>query len=68
VSRRSLFVDPPDLPLWPTARGLARLWREQGKLVLLGLACAFVYSGLTLAIPTIIIIDWIPWVMPQPMK
>jgi ABC-type multidrug transport system fused ATPase/permease subunit len=54
VSRRSLSVDPPDLGLWPTAKGLARLWREQGGLVLLGLACAFVYSGLALAIPIVI--------------
>jgi ABC-type multidrug transport system fused ATPase/permease subunit len=54
VSRRFLSVDPPDLGLWPTAKGLARLWREQGRLVLLGLACAFVYSGLSLAIPIVI--------------
>ncbi|HET7130356.1 MAG TPA: ABC transporter ATP-binding protein [Gaiellaceae bacterium] len=54
MSRRSLSVDPPDLGLWPTARGLARLWREQGQLVLLGLGCAFVYSGLALAIPIVI--------------
>jgi ABC-type multidrug transport system fused ATPase/permease subunit len=47
-------VDPPDLGLWPTAKGLARLWREQGRLVLLGLGCAFVYSGLALAIPIVI--------------
>jgi ABC-type multidrug transport system fused ATPase/permease subunit len=47
-------VDPPDLELWPTAKGLARLWREQRQLVLLGLACAFVYSGLSLAIPIVI--------------
>ncbi|HVU79167.1 MAG TPA: ABC transporter ATP-binding protein [Gaiellaceae bacterium] len=54
MSRRFLSVDPPDLGLWPTAKGLARLWREQGRLVLLGLACAFVYSGLSLAIPIVI--------------
>ena len=47
-------MDPPDLGLWPTAKGLARLWREQGRLVLLGLGCAFVYSGLALAIPIVI--------------
>ena len=51
MSRRSLSVDPPDLSFWPTAKGLARLWREQKRLVLIGLACAFVYSGLSLAIP-----------------
>jgi ABC-type multidrug transport system fused ATPase/permease subunit len=54
VSRRFLSVDPPDLGLWPTAKGLARLWREQRQLVLLGLVCAFVYSGLSLAIPIVI--------------
>jgi ABC-type multidrug transport system fused ATPase/permease subunit len=54
VSRRSLSVDPPDLSLWPTAKGLARLWREQKRLVLLGLGCAFVYSALSLAIPIVV--------------
>jgi len=54
MSRRSLSVDPPDLGLWPTAKGLARLWREQKQLVLLGLGCALVYSGLALAIPIVI--------------
>ncbi len=54
MSRRSLSVDPPDLSLWPTAKGLAGLWREQKRLVLLGLACAFVYSGLSLAIPIVV--------------
>ena len=47
-------MDPPDLGLWPTTRGLARLWREQGQLVLVGLACAFVYSTLSLAIPIVV--------------
>jgi len=54
VSRRSLSVDPPDLNLWPTAKGLARLWSEQRKLVAVGLACAFVYSGVAIAIPIVI--------------
>ncbi len=54
MSRRGLSVDPPDHALWPTAKGLARLWREQGRIVAYGLACAFVYSGLTLAIPIVI--------------
>ena len=54
MSRRPLSVDPPDLGLWPTAKGLARLWREQRQLVALGLACALVYSGLALAIPIVI--------------
>jgi ABC-type multidrug transport system fused ATPase/permease subunit len=47
-------VNPPDLGLWPTVKGLARLWREQGQLVMLGLGCALVYSGLALAIPIVI--------------
>ena len=47
-------MDPPDLGLWPTTRGLARLWREQGQLVLVGLACALVYSALSLAIPIVV--------------
>ncbi len=54
MSRRSLSVDPPDLGLWQTARGLAALWREQWRLVVFGLVCAFVYSGLSLAIPIVI--------------
>jgi len=54
VSRRSLSVDPPDLNLWPTAKGLARLWSEQRKLVAVGLACAFAYSGVAIAIPIVI--------------
>jgi ATP-binding cassette subfamily B protein len=54
VSRRFLSVDPPDLSLWPTAKGLAGLWHEQRRLVSLGLACAFVMTGLSLAIPLVI--------------
>jgi ATP-binding cassette subfamily B protein len=54
VSKRFLSVDPPDLSLWPTAKGLARLWREQWRLVTVGLVCAFVYSGLSLAIPIVV--------------
>ena len=54
VTRRSLSVEPPDLGLWPTAKGLARLWREQKRLVVIGLSCAFVYSGLSIAIPIVI--------------
>jgi len=54
VSRRFLSVDPPDLSLWPTARGLSRLWREQWRLVTIGLVCAFIYSGLSIAIPIVI--------------
>jgi ABC-type multidrug transport system fused ATPase/permease subunit len=47
-------VDPPDYPLWPTAKGLFRLWRAQWRLVALGLLCALCYSGLSLAIPILI--------------
>ncbi len=54
MSRRSLSVEPPDLSLWPTAKGLSRLWREQWRLVAGGLACAFAYTGLSLAIPIIV--------------
>jgi ATP-binding cassette, subfamily B, bacterial len=54
VSKRFLSVDPPDLSLWPTAKGLGRLWREQWRLVTVGLVCAFFYSGLSLAIPIVI--------------
>ena len=54
MSKRFLSVDPPDLSLWPTAKGLARLWREQWRLVTVGLVCAFVYSGLSLAIPIVV--------------
>ena len=54
MSRRFLSVDPPDLSLWPTVKGLARLWREQWRLVTLGLVCAFVMTGLSLAIPIVI--------------
>ncbi|HEY2778980.1 MAG TPA: ABC transporter ATP-binding protein [Gaiellaceae bacterium] len=54
MRRRSLSVDPPDLGLWPTTKGLAGLWREQGQLVLVGLACALVYSTLSLAIPIVV--------------
>ncbi|HTR32672.1 MAG TPA: ABC transporter ATP-binding protein [Gaiellaceae bacterium] len=54
MTRRALDVDPPDLGLWQTVKGLAGLWREQRGLVLIGLGCAFVYSGLSLAIPIVI--------------
>jgi ABC-type multidrug transport system fused ATPase/permease subunit len=54
VKKQFLSVDPPDLGFWQTAKGLARLWRQQGRLVTIGLLCAFVYSGLSLAIPIVI--------------
>ncbi len=33
---------------------MARLWREQGQLVVVGLVCALIYSGLSLAIPIVV--------------
>jgi ABC-type multidrug transport system fused ATPase/permease subunit len=54
MRREPLAVDPPDLPLWPTARHLLRLWRAQYRLVLLGLGCAFATTLLSLAIPWLI--------------
>ena len=44
-------VDPPDLKLWPTLRHLFPLWRAQWRLVTIGLICALVFTGLSLAIP-----------------
>ena len=54
VSRPHLSVDPPDLDTVATVKGLARLWREQARLVIVGLSCAFVYTGLSLAIPIVV--------------
>jgi ABC-type multidrug transport system fused ATPase/permease subunit len=55
VSRhRHLAVDPPDLGTIATAKRMARLWREQGQLVVVGLVCALIYSGLSLAIPIVV--------------
>ena len=47
-------VNPVDYGVGPTALRLLRLWREQRRLVLLGLACAFCYSGISLAIPLLV--------------
>jgi ABC-type multidrug transport system fused ATPase/permease subunit len=47
-------VDPEDYPFWPTVRRLAPLWWGEKRLVQLGLACAFAYTVLSLAIPTLI--------------
>ena len=44
-------VDPPDLAVRPTLRRLFPLWWEQRRLVGLGLACALVFTGLSIAIP-----------------
>jgi ABC-type multidrug transport system fused ATPase/permease subunit len=47
-------VDPPDLSSWQTIRHLVPLWREQKRLVSLGLACALAFTGLSLAIPLLV--------------
>ncbi len=47
-------VDPPDLGFLKTATRLLRVWREQWRLVLLGLICALATTGLSLAIPILI--------------
>jgi ABC-type multidrug transport system fused ATPase/permease subunit len=44
-------VDPPDYPLWPTMRRLLRLWREEWRLVTVGLTCALAFTAISLAIP-----------------
>ncbi|HZT17046.1 MAG TPA: ABC transporter ATP-binding protein [Gaiellaceae bacterium] len=49
-----LSVDPEDLGFRATSRRLAALWREQGRLVVVGLVCAFAYSALSLAIPIVV--------------
>ena len=47
-------VDPPDLGMLPTFRRLLRLWREQWKLGVFGLACSFVYTLISITIPILI--------------
>ena len=47
-------VDPPDLALWPTLRRLFPLWWEQRRLVGFGLACALVFTALSISIPILI--------------
>ena len=47
-------VDPPDLPLGATLRRLYPLWREQWRLVLLGLSCALVFTAASITIPILI--------------
>jgi ABC-type multidrug transport system fused ATPase/permease subunit len=49
-----LQVDPPDLGFLTTASRLLRVWREQWRLVLIGLACALATTALSLAIPILI--------------
>src|SRR4051812_14639862 len=50
----SVQVDPPDLGFVATAARLLRVWREQWRLVLVGLVCALATTGLSLAIPILI--------------
>src|SRR3954463_7803015 len=40
--------------MWPTLRRLLTLWRGEWRSVALGLVCAFVYTALSLAIPTLL--------------
>ena len=47
-------VDPPDLALRPTLRRLFPLWWEQRRLVGFGLACALVFTALSISIPILI--------------
>jgi ABC-type multidrug transport system fused ATPase/permease subunit len=51
---RVQHVDPPDLKLWPTLRHLYPLWRAQWRLVTIGLTCALIFTGLSLAIPILV--------------
>jgi ABC-type multidrug transport system fused ATPase/permease subunit len=46
--------DPEDYPLLPTVRRLARLWWDERRLVLVGLACALAYTTLTLTVSVLI--------------
>ena len=47
-------VDPPDLPLRPTLLRLLRMWRGEWRRAAFGLACALVYTALSLSIPKLI--------------
>jgi ABC-type multidrug transport system fused ATPase/permease subunit len=40
--------------MWPTLRRLLTLWRGEWRSVALGLLCAFAYTALSLAIPTLL--------------
>jgi ABC-type multidrug transport system fused ATPase/permease subunit len=46
--------DPDDYPLRPTVRRLSHLWWGERRLVILGLACALAYTGLTLSVSVLI--------------
>jgi ABC-type multidrug transport system fused ATPase/permease subunit len=47
-------VDPQDLDFVPTARRLLRVWIIEWRLVLVGLVCALITTGLSLSIPLLI--------------
>ena len=47
-------VDPPDLGMLPTFRRLLRIWGEQWKLGVFGLACSLVYTLISITIPILI--------------
>jgi ABC-type multidrug transport system fused ATPase/permease subunit len=47
-------VDPPDLGMLPTFRRLLRLWREQWRLGVFGLACSLLYTLISITIPILI--------------
>jgi ABC-type multidrug transport system fused ATPase/permease subunit len=47
-------VDPPDLGMLPTFRRLLRIWAEQWKLGVFGLACSLVYTLISITIPILI--------------
>ncbi len=49
-----LAFDPPDYELRATVRRLGGVWREQWKLTAIGLAYAFAYSALSMAIPILV--------------
>jgi ABC-type multidrug transport system fused ATPase/permease subunit len=49
-----LQVDPPDLGFVATIKRLLGVWSEQWRLVAVGLTCAVVTTGLSLAIPILI--------------
>ena len=45
---------PPDLSFGTTLRHLLVLWREEWRLGAVGLACAFLFTAVALAIPIVI--------------
>jgi len=47
-------LNPDDYAIWPTTQRLLHLWREQWRLVVLGLACALGYTSISLTIPILV--------------